>query len=135
MKKFEKSLDPNFNDLADWKLVNIANSNKIGISRLRSKIFHIKTGAGQIAKILFETQSACILGVCHEFRINKLFKTSIAIQCSSKNCKAKATLVFDPEYIIIQDGQFDSEMNSDEKLNNCSNFRQIRSVLSMNHRL
>ena len=46
MKKFQKCLDSNLNDLVDWKLENVSNSNKIGISRLRSKIFHIKTGAG-----------------------------------------------------------------------------------------
>jgi len=46
MKKFEKSLDKNFNDLATWSLVNVTNSNIIGSSRLQSKILHVKSDAG-----------------------------------------------------------------------------------------
>ena len=47
--------------------------------------------------------------------------------CTSKNCKARVSLVFDAEYIIIdENGQFDSELNSEEKLNTTCNFRYIR---------
>ena len=46
MKKFEKSLDKKYNDVASWCLENVSNSNKIGHARLRSKIYHIKTDAG-----------------------------------------------------------------------------------------
>ena len=44
--------------------------------------------------------------------------------CTSKGCKARATLLFDGGYIIIDDNnQFDDDMNSEEKLNTCSNYR------------
>ena len=71
-----------------------------------------------------ETLSACFLDKLFEYRINKIFKSSISIMCTSKGCKARATLLFDGGYIIIDDNnQFDDDMNSEEKLNTCSNYR------------
>ena len=77
-----------------------------------------------MAKICLETFSACFLDQLYEYRINKIFKSSISILCTSKSCKARATLLFDGGYIIVADNnQFDDDMNSEEKLNTCSNFR------------